>query len=127
MREIAQRERADVRRGERATRSKGAEDHVEREYWRLIADHWLELLRASAGDNDDQIQLKERAVVRLGIWRAVSSVRSCHQLGIEVTALRQQPEDCQRDNAAGGGADEDGVNDVLHPNLTELTTRFSAL
>jgi len=33
----------------------GAEDHVEREYWRRIADHWLELLRASAGDNDDQI------------------------------------------------------------------------
>jgi len=33
----------------------GAEDQVEREYWRRIADHWLELLRASAGDNDDQI------------------------------------------------------------------------
>jgi hypothetical protein len=32
-----------------------AEDQVEREYWRRIADHWLELLRASAGDNDDQI------------------------------------------------------------------------
>jgi glutamyl-tRNA reductase len=33
----------------------GTEDLVEREYWRRIADHWLELLRASAGDNDDQI------------------------------------------------------------------------
>jgi len=33
----------------------GAEGQVEREYWRRIADHWLELLRASAGDNDDQI------------------------------------------------------------------------
>jgi hypothetical protein len=33
----------------------GAEDQVEREYWRRIADHWLELLRASAGDNGDQI------------------------------------------------------------------------
>jgi hypothetical protein len=80
----------------------GAEDHVEREYWRLIADHWLELLRASAGDNDDQIQLKERAVVRLGRWCAVvNPVRSCHQLSIRVTALRQQPEGCQRDNATG--------------------------
>jgi deoxyadenosine/deoxycytidine kinase len=27
---------------------------VEKEYWQKIAFHWLELLRASAGDDDDQ-------------------------------------------------------------------------
>jgi hypothetical protein len=43
---------------------------------------------------------------------------------MRVTALRQQPEDYQRDNAAVAAADEDGVGDVLYPHLAELPTRF---
>jgi hypothetical protein len=34
---------------------------VEKEYWQKMASHWLELLRASAGDDDDRPSLTETA------------------------------------------------------------------
>jgi hypothetical protein len=44
-----------------------------------------------------------------------------------VTALRQQPEGCQRDNAAGDAAAQYGVHDVLHPQVTELIRALACM